>query len=113
MSDQRPTSLSVTYYDPLTVPVPELDPTPEPPKRKGRPPGTKNKPKEAPVTKRDIPWFVICRAVLWAVVAVISITSLYRGMNEWLGQSAAYISLSISAIVAAYLFDRDWKKVRK
>lgn len=111
MSMQR-SSLSVTYYDPEALPVPEPEPALEPPKRRGRPPGTKNKPKEIPVAKRDIPWFTICRAVFWAAAAVISVTSLYRGIDGWLGQSAANITLAISVIVAAFLLDRDWKKIR-
>jgi hypothetical protein len=105
-------SLSVTYFDPEAVPVPEPEPVPEPPKRRGRPPGTKNKPKEAKVTKRNIPWFTIFRTVFWIAVAVISVTSLYRGVEGWLGQSAGHITLAVSVIAAAFLLDRDWKKVR-
>lgn len=112
MSMQR-SSLSPTYFDPLTQPPPEPEPTPpEPPKRKGRPPGSKSKPKEAPVVKRDVPWFTICRVVLWSAVAVLSVTYLYRGVDGWLGQSAANITLAVSVVVAAFLLDRDWKKIR-
>lgn len=105
-------SLSPTYFDPEAEPVPEPEPTPDPPKRRGRPPGTKNKPKEVSVTKRDIPWFTICRSVFWAVVSIISVTSLYRGVEGWLGQSAAYIVLAVSVLIAAFLLDRDWKNIR-
>lgn len=105
-------SLSPTYYDPESEPVPEPEPIPEPPKRRGRPPGVKNKPKEAAVIKRNIPWFTICRAVFWAAIAVVSVTSLYRGVDGWLGRSAANITLAVSVIVAAFLLDRDWKKIR-
>lgn len=109
---QRLSSLSPTYYDPEAEPVPEPEPVADPPKRKGRPPGTKNKPREAPVPKRNIPWFTISRAVFWAAVAIISVTSLYQGVDGWLGQSAASIVLAVSVIVAAFLLDRDWKKIR-
>lgn len=107
---QRPTSLSVTYYDPEAEPVPEPEPTPEPPKRRGRPKGSKNSPKQPP--KRQIPWFTVWRATFWAIVGIISVVSLYRGVDGWLGQSAAYIVLAVSVLVAGFLLDRDWKKMR-
>ena len=113
MSMQR-SSLSPTYYDPLTQPAPEPEPTPpEPPKRKGRPPGSKSKPKEAPKAKRNIPWYRIIRTLGWWVVACISVLSLYKGVHGWLGQSAAYITLAVSVVVAAFLLDRDGKKMRE
>jgi hypothetical protein len=107
-------SLSPTYYDPEAEPVPEPEPEPEPvvepPKRKGRPPGTKNKPK---ATKRSIPWFNVWRAVVWAVVASVSLVALFRGIDGWLGSSAACVVLAASLPIVAYLLDRDWKKMRK
>lgn len=112
MSMQRPSSLSVLYYDPESEPVPEPEPAPEPPKRRGRPPGSKTKKKEEIVAKRNIPWFTIWRAAFWAIVGLVSVVSLYRGVQGWLGQSAAYITLAVSVLVAAFLLDRDWKKMR-
>jgi hypothetical protein len=109
MSNQR--SLSTLYYDPEAEPVLEPEPTPEPPKRKGRPPGTKNKPKET-APKRSIPWFNVLRAVFWAVVAAVSLVALYRGVEGWLGQSAAYVVLAVSLPIVALLLDLDWKKMR-
>lgn len=111
MSMQR-SSLSVTYYDPEAEPVPEPEPIPEPPKRRGRPPGSKNKPKEAKVAKRSIPLFTISRSVFWAGVTVVSLTCLYRGVEGWLGQNAAYITLAVTVIIAAVLLDRGWQKIR-
>lgn len=111
MSDLR-TSLAVTYFDPESIPVPEPEPTPEPPKRRGRPPGSKNTPRSAD-PKRSVPWFAIWRSVFWAATGVISVVSLYLGVQGWLGQSAAHISLAMSVLVAATLLDRDWKKMRK
>lgn len=112
MSMQRP-SLSTLYYDPEAEPVPEPEPEPviEPPKRKGRPPGTKNRTKATP--KRSIPWFNIWRAAFWAVAASVSLVALYRGVGGWLGSSAAYVVLAASLPIVAYLLDRDWKKMRK
>lgn len=112
MSMQRPSSLSVTYYDPEAEPVPEPEPTPEPPKRRGRPPGSKSKPKEPIKVKRNIPWFNIWRAVFWAVAALVSLVALFRGVEGWLGTSAAYVALAVSLPPVAYLLDRDWKKMR-
>ncbi len=112
MSDPR-TSLSVTYYDPeaISVSEPEPIPEPEPPKtRRGRPPGTKNAPKPAP--KRSIPWFNVFRAVYWAVAASVSLVALYRGVQGWLGPSAAYVVLAVSLPIVALLLDLDWKKMR-
>ncbi len=105
-------SLSVTYYDPEAEPVPELEPepVPEPPKRGGRPPGSKNKPKPEP--KRSIPWYRIVRTVAWWTVAIVSVWSLYLGVSGWLGQSIAYITLSVSLVIAAFLLDRDGKRMR-
>ena len=94
------------------MPEPEPEPIPDPPKRRGRPPGTKNKPKEAQVIKRDVPWFIIWRSVFWAAVAITSVVSLYRGADGWLGQDIAYIVLAVSVLTAAFLLDRDWKKMR-
>lgn len=112
MSDYR--SLSVTYFDPETVPVPEQEsesvPVVEPIKRRGRPPGTKNSPKPKP--KRKIPWFNIWRAVFWGAASVWSAVALYFGMQSWLGQSAAYLSAAVSTPTLAFLLDRDWKKMR-
>lgn len=112
MSTNR-SSLSVTYYDPEAEPVPEPEPTSEPPKRRGRPPGTKNKPKEAPVVKRDIPWYRIIRTVLWWIVAALSGLWLYYGVRGSLGQNIAYIVLAVYTIVATFLLDRDGKKMRE
>lgn len=92
--------------------MPEPEPTPEPPKRRGRPPGTKNTPKAAAKPKRSIPWFAIWRAVFWAVAAAVSLVALYRGVEGWLGSSAAYIALAVSLPPVAFLLDRDWKKMR-
>lgn len=97
---------------PMPDATPEPEPTPEPPKRRGRPPGSKNKPKEAPVVKRDIPWYRIIRTLGWWAVAVFSGLFLYWGVQGWLGQSAAYIVLAVYGIVAAFLLDRDGKKMR-
>ena len=112
MSMHRP-SLSVTYFDPEAIPVPEPEPiiAADPPKRRGRPPGTKNAPK--PETKRSIPWFSIWRSVFWSTVAITSVVSLYRGVDGALGQSIAYIVLAVSVLTAAFLLDRDWKKMRQ
>lgn len=111
MSDQR-SSLAVTYFDPEAEPVPEpeLVPISEPPKRRGRPPGTKNTPKPAPT--RSIPWFNIWRAVFWAVAAAVSLVALFRGVEGWLGSSAAYVTLAASLPPVAFLLDCDWKKMR-
>lgn len=111
MITQRP-SLAVTYYDPEAEPVPDPEPTLEPPKPRGRPPGSKNKPKEVAEPKRIIPWFMIWRAVFWATVSIVSVVSLYWGVQGWLGQDIAYIVLAVSVLVAAFLLDRDWKKMR-
>lgn len=112
MSIQRSSSLSVTYFDPEAEPVPEPEPQTEPPKRRGRPPGSKNKPKEQ-TPKRDIPWYRITWTLIWWAVAVISVSSLYNGVQGWLGQSAAYITLSASVIVANLLLFRLGKKMRE
>lgn len=104
----RPT-LSPTYFDPEAEPVPEPEPTPEPPKRRGRPPGSKSKPKPKP---KSIPWFNIFRAVFWSVASVFSLTVLYFGVQTWLGQGAAYLSVAVATPVVAFLLDRDWKKMR-
>lgn len=107
-------SLSVTYYDPEAEPVPEPELIPEPtpePKRKGRPPGTKNKPKAKP--KWDIPWYRIIWTLIWWAAATVSTLSLYRGVQGWLGQSAAYITLSVSIIVANLLLYRFGKKLQE
>lgn len=101
----KPT-LSVSFYDPEAEIVPEPEPEPTP-KRRGRPPGTKNK-----KVKPKINWFVAWRAFFWAAVALVSVASLYRGVQGWLGQSAAYLALAVSVLVAAFLLDRDWKKMR-
>lgn len=110
MNMRRP-SLSVTYYDPETEPVPEPEPVPDPPKQRGRPPGSRNKPKESK-PKRQIPWFNIWRAVFWAVAASVSLVALFRGVEGWLGSSAAYVALAASVPLVAFLLDRDWKKMR-
>lgn len=89
----------------------DLIPAVDPPKRRGRPPGSKNSPKESTPT-RSIPWFNIWRSVFWGVVAITSISSLYRGVEGWIGQSIAYVVLAVAATVAALLLDRDWKKMR-
>lgn len=81
----------------------------EPPKRRGRPPGSKNTSRGK---SKPIPWFKIWRGAFWAIIALVSIVSLYRGINGWLGQSIAYVALSVSVLVAAFLLDRDWKKMR-
>lgn len=112
MNMRRPSSLSVTYYDPEAEPVPEPEPTPDLPKPRGRPPGSKNKvPRQSASTKRTIPWFNMWRAVFWAVAAAVSLVALYRGMEGWLGQSAAYVALAVSVPPVAFLLDRDWKKM--
>lgn len=109
-------SLSVTYYDPESEPVPEPEPepipepTPDPPKRKGRPPGTANKAKAK--RKRNIPWYRLVRTFVWWAVAVASGWTLYLGVLGWVGQSVAYLALSVYLIVAAFLLDRDGKKMR-
>ena len=112
MSDPR-SSLSVTYFDPEAVSVPEPEPELVPfvrlPKRKGRPPGSKNVPKPTP--RKSIPWYRIVRSLCWWAVAVVSIMSLYYGVQGLLGQSVAYITLSVSVVAAAFLLDRDWKKM--
>lgn len=109
-------SLSPTYYDPEAEPLPEPEPAPEAekaePKRRGRKPGSKNKPKMQEQKKRSIPWYRIIRTMVWWAVAIVSVGSLYLGMQGWLGQSAAYITLSVSILVAALLLDRDAKKMR-
>lgn len=89
------------------MPVPEPEPLPETPKRRGRPPGTKSKPK-----KKPLPWFNIFRAVFWAAASLFSITALYFGIQSWLGQAAAYLSVAVATPIMAFLLDRDWKKMR-
>ena len=108
MSDPR-SSLSVIYFDPEAVPVPEPEPIPEPPKRRGRPPGSKT---VKPKAKRLIPWFNIWRSTFWSSASIVSVVSLYSGVQGWLGQSIAQITLAVSVLVAAFLLDRDWKKMR-
>ena len=102
----KPT-LSVSFYDPEAEPVPEPEPEPEKPKRRGRPPGTKNK-----KPQRKIDWFIAWRAFFWAAVALVSVVSLYRGVQGWLDQSAAYLALAVAVLIAALLLDRDWKRMR-
>lgn len=111
MSMQGKSSLSPTYYALESEPVPEPEPTPEPPKRRGRPPGTKNRPK-APA-KRSIPWYRIVRTALWWVVAILSGLWLYWGVRGSLGENIAYIFLAVYTVVAAFLLDRDGKKMRE
>lgn len=86
--------------------IPEAEPTPEPKKRRARTPKPKPKP------KRSIPWYRIVRTAVWWAVAIGSVVTLHLGVLGWLGQSAAYITLSVSLIVAAYLLDRDGKRMR-
>lgn len=116
MNMRRPSSLSVTYYDPEAEPVSEPEPQdpvqPEPPKRRGRPPGSKNKPKTV-AKKRDIPWYRIIWTLIWWAVATISVLSLYHGVLGWLGQSAAYITLSVSVVGATILLNRHGKRMRE
>jgi hypothetical protein len=112
MSMMNRPSLSTTYFDPEAIEVPEPEPIPDPPKRRGRPPGSKSKPKEAKPVKRNIPWFTISRSVFWAGVTAVSLTCLYRGVEGWLGQNAAYITLAVTVIIAAVLLDRGWQKIR-
>lgn len=107
----KPT-MSVSFYDPEAEPVPEPEatpvpaPRPDPSLRTGpRPP--KKKP------KKKTNWFNVWRAFFWAVVSLVAVTALYRGVQGWLGQSAAYLALGVSVLVAAFLLDRDWKKMRK
>lgn len=111
MSMQR-SSLSPTYVAVEDPPVPEPEPIPEPPKQRGRPPGSRNKPKEPAKSKRDIPWYRIIRTLCWWAVATLSVLSLYWGVQGWLGQDIAYITLSASVVVAGFLLDRDSKKMR-
>lgn len=102
-------SLSTTFYDPEDIIVSEPEPTTEPkPQRTGPKPRAKKA-----KAKRKTQWFTVWRAVFWAVIAVISVTSLYRGIQGWLGQSFAYLALAVSVLIAAFLLDRDWKKMRK
>jgi hypothetical protein len=106
----KPT-LSVSFFDPEAEPVPEPEPAPVPDhvaKRTG--PKPRAKPKKA---KRKIDWFKVWRATFWATISLVIVTSLYRGVQGWLGQSAAYLTLAVSVLVAAFLLDRDWKKMRK
>ena len=113
MSTRRPSSLSVTYYDPEAEPVPEPDPAPEPAKPRGRPPGSRNKPKAINTkAKGQIPWFDVWRAVFWAVVAAMSLLALFEGVEGWLGTSAAYGVLGAALPFVAFLLDLDWKKMR-
>lgn len=113
MSNQR--SLSVIYYDPEAEPVPEPDPEPAseptPAPKKGRPAGSKNKPKTKP--KRNIPWFTIWRVGFWGAAVAWSIIAAFVGVRGWLGDSAAYIVVAVSVPIAAFLLDRDWKKMRR
>lgn len=113
----RKSSLAVTYYDPEAEPVPEPTPEPEiqlePPKRRGRPPGSKSKPKTPTKQKRNIPWFSVWRVIFWSAAAAISVVSLYFGVQGLLGNGAAHVVLAVSVLAAAYLLDRDWKKMRK
>lgn len=105
----KPT-LSTTFYDPEGEPVPEPDPIPEPEapkKRRGRPPGTKNTPK-----KKPIPWFKIWWVTFWAAACAFSIIAMYFGVQSWLGQSAAWLSVAVVVPPTAYLLSRDWKKLR-
>lgn len=107
----KPT-MSVSFYDPEAEPVPEPEtapapkPRPDPSLRTGPRP-QKKKP------KKKIKWFNIWRAFFWAVVSLVAVTSTYRGVQGWLGQSAAYLALTVSLLIAAFLLDRDWKRMRK
>lgn len=111
MSMQGKSSLSPTYAR-MEIPVPEPEPTPEPPRQVGRPPGSRNKPKPPPKPKRDIPWYRIVRTLCWWTVAALSGLWLYWGVEGTLGQSIAYLFLSVYVVVAAFLLDRDGKKMR-
>jgi hypothetical protein len=106
-------SLSPTYthFDPEDKPVAEPESAQEPaqPKRRGRPPGTKNKPKQP---ARSIPYFSILWATFWFASVAFSITALYFGVQGWLGQSAAYLAVAVAVPPSAYLLSRDWKKMR-
>lgn len=88
-------TLSPSFYDPEAEPVPEPEvvpapkPSPDPSLRTG-PKYPKKKP------KKKIKWFNVWRAFFWAVIALVAVTSLYRGVQGWLGQSAAYLALGVS-----------------
>jgi len=112
MSMMNRPSLSPTYVAVEDPPVPEPEPIPEPKKQRGRPPGSRNKPKEASV-KRSIPWYRISWSLIWWATAVISVLSLYHGVLGWLGQSAAYITLSVSTVIAVILLNLVGKKLRE
>jgi hypothetical protein len=107
------TSLSTTFYDPEAEPVPEPEPVPapkpDPSLRTGPKTGARTKKK----AKRKIKWFNVWRTFFWAAISLISVVSLYRGVQGWLGQDIAYLALAVSVLVAALLLDRDWKKMRK
>lgn len=93
---------------PDTAPETTQDPPQGEKKKRGRPPGSKNT-----QVKQDtkIPWFIIWRAFFWAAISVLVVVSLYRGVEGLLGQSAAYITLAVSSVLAGLLLDRDWKKM--
>lgn len=112
MSPRR-SSLSPTYAA-MDVPlVPDPDSVPSTLKQQGRPLGSKNKPKELVKLKRNIPWYQIFWSACWWIVATISVVSFYRGVQGWLGQSAAYIALSVSVVVATFLLSRFGVRMRE
>lgn len=113
MNPLRQSSLAVTYSPQRAELMSDQEPAPETaqePKRRGRPPGSRNAPKPKP--KRQIPWFNVWRAVFWAVAASVSLVALFRGVEGWLGLSAAYVALAAVLPTVAFLLDRDWKKMR-
>lgn len=89
--------------------MPEPEPTPDPPKRRGRPPGSKNK--KATKPKLSIPWFNIWRSVFWAVVSVASIAALYSGVAGLAQRSLALVIVAVVSAPTAFLLDREWKKM--
>jgi hypothetical protein len=62
--------------------------------------------------KRNIPWVAYLRALSWLAVACVSIVFLYSGIQGWLGQNAADLSVAVSVVVAAVLLDRGGRKMK-
>lgn len=106
----KPT-LSVTFFDPEADPVPEPEAVPAPRPRPDPSLRTGPRPKKAK-PKKKTNWFNVWRAFFWAAISLVIVTSIYRGVQGWLGQSAAYLALGVSVLATAFLLDRDWKKMR-
>lgn len=108
-------TLSMSFYDPEAIPVPEPvpEPTPEPPKRRGRKPGTKNTPKAKPKPKRNIPWYNIFRGVLWSTAFIFTNVALFLGVKLTLSVGVAYVIVAVTVLASVIALDKGWRKMRK